>query len=209
MKKRNFFLALAAMVAVSATAHAQSLKTNLSMEGNIGNLASWQQLSMFGSGPSDNRCAVVEFSFMYNFNDTLGLGVEYLNYGMNVTAYSEVITANFVALQMRVARPLQFTNDITVNLMFDAAFGCTFLTNEFSYDEVNYKTDRLGFGMDFSTGFTVPVFRIFSVGIKCGYYLSFLNKPKVDDAIPSNLLNFENQMITSTYVMGVLSVSLF
>ena len=175
----------------------------------MGHLASWQQLSMFGSGLSDNRCAVVEFSFMYNINDTLGLGVEYLNYGMNVAAYSEVITANFVALQMRVARPLQFTNDITVNLMFDAAFGCTFLTNEFDYDEVVYKTDRRGFGMDFSMGFTVPVFKMVSVGMKCGYYLSFLNKPNVNETIPTSLLDFENQMITSTYVMGTLAIRLF
>lgn len=209
MKKLILINILFASLLFPLSISAQSLKTNLSMEGNIGNLTNWQQLSMFGSGPSDNRCAVVEFSFMYNFNDTLGLGVEYLNYGMNVAAYSEVITANFVALQMRLARPMSFTDEITISLQFDAAFGCTFLSNDFKYDDVKYKTDRLGFGMDFSTGFTVPVFRIFSVGMKCGYYLSFLNKPKVDDAIPSNLLDFENQMITSTYVMGVLSVSLF
>ena len=203
----NMFLAIV-FLSISFC-QAQNQRNYLLLEGSMGSMTNWQQLSMFGSGPSANRCAGAEFSFMYNFNDTLGLGVEYLNYGMNVAAYSEVITANFVALQMRVARPLQFTNDITVNLMFDAAFGCTFLTNEFSYDEVNYKTDRRGLGMDFSMGFTVPVFKMVSVGMKCGYYLSFLNKPKVDDAIPSNLLDFENQMITSTYVMGVLSVSLF
>lgn len=209
MKKLIVINILFASLLFPLSIFAQSLKTNLSMEGNMGTLTSWQQLSMFGSGYSANRCAGAEFSFMYNFNDTLGCGVEYFNYGFNLTAYSEVVTANFVAFQVRLARPMSFTDDITVNLMFDAAFGCTFLSNDFKYDDVKYKTDRLGFGMDFSTGFTVPVFRIFSVGMKCGYYLSFLNKPKVDDAIPSNLLDFENQMITSTYVMGVLSVSLF
>ena len=164
---------------------------------------------MFGSGSTANRCAGAEFSFMYNFNDTLGCGVEYFNYGLNLTAYSEVVTANFVALQVRLARPMSFTDDITISLQFDAAFGCTFLSNDFKYDDVKYKTDRLGFGMDFSIGFMVPIFKIVSVGMKCGYYMSFLNKPKVDEAIPLNLLDFENQMITSTYVMGVLSVSLF
>lgn len=66
---------------------------------------------MFGSGSTANRCAGAEFSFMYNFNDTLGCGVEYFNYGLNLTAYSEVVTANFVALQVRLARPMSFTDD--------------------------------------------------------------------------------------------------
>ena len=72
-----------------------------------------------------------------------------------------------------------------------------------------YKTDRPGFGMDFSMGFTVPVFKMVSVGMKCGYYLSFLNKPNVNETIPTSLLDFENQMITSTYVMGTLAIRLF
>ena len=146
---------------------------------------------------------------MYNLNDTLGCGIKYQSFSYDLTNYSENIVAQFDAFKTRMSRPMQFTENITINLDLDISIGCTFLANSFVFDQTKLKTDRRGFGMDLEFGFSVPVFKIFSAGMKCGYYVSFLNNADVDTSVPVDLLDYKNQMITSSYVMGVLAISLF
>ena len=193
--KKSIFKTLLPLLAVALLStpfcSAQKKNSHLFLEGGMGSMTNWQQISLFNSGVSNMRCPSVSYSLMYNLNDTLGCGVKYQSYSYDLTNYSENIVAQFVAFQTRMSRPMQFTENIFINLNLDVSIGCTFLANSFVFDQTKFKTDRRGFGMNLEFGFSVPVFKIFSAGMKCGYYMSFLNKPDMDASVPADLLRLQ------------------
>ncbi len=187
---KNMFLAIV-LLSISVCS-AQNKRNHLSLEGSVGNMTNEQQISLFKSGFSNMRCPSGSYSLMYNLNDTLGCGLKYQVFSCDLTDYSEKMVAQFIAFKTRMSRLMHFTENIIVNLDLDVSIGCTFLANRYVFDQTNHKTDRRGLGMDCEFGFRVPVFKLLSVGMKCGYYFSFLNNPDVDASIPAYLLDFKD-----------------
>ncbi|MBR5029089.1 MAG: hypothetical protein IKX51_07710 [Bacteroidales bacterium] len=177
------------------------------IEAAIGTLTNWQKLSIYDNGFSNMRCPASDIFISYELlKDTLALGLKNIGYSLEYPETDETIYISFVAANFRYIRPLQFTDDIKIKLYFEWALGCTFLRDWFSYNDISYKTTRRGFGMDYAIGFNIPIFYNFSIGLKCGYFLSFPSKVDVAAEVPAENFKSGEQIITATRIMATLSV---
>lgn len=206
MKKAFLSVILLAVLASGICAAQNNIKP-LRLEASMGTLTNWQKLSIYDNGFSNMRCPTSDIILSYEvFRDTAALGVKFNSYTFEEQATDEYFSISFVAANFRYFYPLQFTDKIKIRPYFEAAFGCAFLKDWFSYNETDYKTTRRGFGMDCALGIEIPFTNYFTAGLKCGYFVAFPSKVDVAAEVPAENYKLGDQIINSTRVMATFSI---
>ena len=199
-------IALFALVAILTTA---SLKAQFSIEWGIGPQSNHQNNSLFDKSRVTTHSLSSEMALKYEFHDKFACGLEMLVGSYDIPATSESLALTFVGVNCHWIRPLHITDDIILDLYGELSPGCTFFYDAFDFDGQSYKTNRLGFGIDYCVGLSIPLYKDWEIGAKCGLFMSSLSKPKIDLDVPAKDYKAGEQMVAATRFVVTLKLKLF